>query len=184
MSAITDYYSGTGPDHLGRTHADTLALPLPELEPCHDYIQWWFPLPEASAYFPGAPLLDREDQAAFWGSGTLRESLLASLDRMLEFYGLPSRDDGATRPGQWPRVREWATPGNHNLLRLTRITRSLFLLGCEREAGWLLRQLCAVYNVLGEQIGPVTLTYWAAAAHGSLPSSMDRERMTPERTGD
>lgn len=160
MSAITDFYDGTGTDHLGRTRKQILALPLPELEPCHDYIQWLFPLPEPSAYFPGAPLLT-EDDATWLARHPL--DMLDSLERMLEFYGLPSRDGGKTREGSWARVRQWATPGNHNLLRLTRIMRCLTLCGCTASAEWVLRQLCAVFSIFGQDIGPETLAYWACA---------------------
>ena len=49
MSSIATFLDKSGVDGHGRTHADVLALGDPELEARHDFIQWLFPLPEASA---------------------------------------------------------------------------------------------------------------------------------------
>ncbi len=75
---------------------------------------------------------------------------------MRAFYGLP---------GGKARQARWVTPGNHNLLRLSRILRCLHLLGFEDEARALLRDLEALYKAgAGAAIGPVTLGYWRRAA--------------------
>ena len=156
MSALVDFYTGSGTDSQGRTLAEIHAWDDAKLEAVHDYIQWLFPLPEASAYNPDAPLLTDGDITAFHDRDDLHTALGKSLVRMRVFYGLPS---GKARQAQW------VTPGNHNMLRLSRILRSLHLLGLEHEAHALFRDLEALYKAgAGAVIGPVTLGYWRRAA--------------------
>ena len=156
MSALVDFYAGTGTDNHGRSLAEIQAWDDGQLETVHNYIQWLFPLPEASAYNPDAPLLTDADIAVFHDRPDLLTAMGKSLARMRAFYGLPT---GKARQAQW------VTPGNHNMLRLSRILRSLHLLGLENEAQALLRDLEALYKAgAGAVIGPVTLGYWRRAA--------------------
>ncbi len=152
-SAIVQFYSGAGPDHRGRWLTQTQDWDDATLEAVHDYIQWLFPLPEASGFNPDAPLLTPGDIAEFREQSRLRRALLGSLTRMKAFYGI-------SPAGPQP----WLTPGNHNLLRLSRILRSLNLLGLEEEARSLLASLEALYaGGAAAIIGPVTLGYWRRA---------------------
>ena len=156
MTAILDFYEARAPDDRGRSLADILAWDDARLEAVHDYIQWVFPLPERSAFNPGAPLLTDADIAAFHDHPALHVALCKSLARMRAFYGLP---------GGKARQAAWLTPGNHNLLRLSRILRCLHLLGLEHESHALLRDLEALYKAgAGAVIGAETLGYWRRAA--------------------
>ena len=151
MSPVVQFYSGVGTDGRGRSLASIVAWDDGRLEAVHDYIQWLFPLPEASGFNAGAPILTAEDIAAFRVSPALLDALRRSLARMRAFYRLP---------GGGP----WLTPGNHNLLRLSRILRCLHVLGLDPEAASLLRELEALYDGgAGRVIGPVTLGYWRRA---------------------
>jgi hypothetical protein len=163
MSAILDFYAGTGRDGAGRTLADVLALSPAEKETRHDFIQWLFPLDQPSRYNPGAPLLRPEDIAEFRTTPELRARLLAALDAMLAFYGLrrepatpvirPMRDD-------WPDGVHWLSPGDHNHLRLSRMVQSLALLG---EAAWaaaLRDRLVALATAHPDRISPATARVW------------------------
>ena len=166
-SAILRFAVG-GPDHRGRTRQDILARDDRWLEDTHDYIQWLFPLPEPSPYNPEAPVLGRDDIAAFRADASLREGLLDGFDRMLAFYGFeslarlePPRPDAA-----------WISPRNHNLLRISRILRSLALLGCEQQAGLFHQALERLAEGgAGPVFGAVTLAHWRAAARGALPGA-------------
>ena len=152
MSPLVRFYAGDAPDARGRWLADIQGWDDARLEAVHDYIQWLFPLPEPSGFNPAAPLLTAEDSAAFHREPALRAALLASWQRMRRFYGLPV---GAAR---------WLTPGNHNMLRLTRILRCLHLLGLQGDADALLRDLEALYaGGHARAIGPVTLEHWQRA---------------------
>ncbi|TMJ38226.1 MAG: hypothetical protein E6G87_06875, partial [Alphaproteobacteria bacterium] len=57
------FLTGEGHDHRGRFLADVLAFDNAILERSHDYIQWLFPLPEASRFSAGAPVLSHEEIA-------------------------------------------------------------------------------------------------------------------------
>ena len=105
----------------------------------HDYIQWLFPLKEPSRANPSAPLLTSEDIAWFRESPPRLEALHRAFDRILAFYGFEAVGSGGDtrirRSSDWPsRSANWLRPANHNHLRLTRIMKSLILLGLSEEA--------------------------------------------------
>jgi hypothetical protein len=169
MSAITEFFEGRGRDGSGRTLEEILRWSDGRLEDVHDYIQWLFPLPERSGANPWAPVLDAEDIAAFHRDAALRERLREGFDRMLAFYGL-TRRDGEIVPtaGFEQHARHWLTPGNHNHLRLTRILRSLRVLGLEEEAQRLWKALETIH---GREAGAGrysiterTFAFWRRAA--------------------
>jgi hypothetical protein len=163
-SPLVRFYRGEGSDTRGRTLDDILAWDDGQLEAVHDYIQWLFPLDEPSRFNPDAPLLTPADRLAFRHE-PLAANLRRALDRMLAFYGLrfdPSdRRPHIVRSSAWnDRSPHWLQPGNHNLLRLSRIIRSLALLGQPDLA-------TALYGVLKKEcegrVSAVTLGYWKEA---------------------
>jgi hypothetical protein len=84
---------------------------------------------------------------------------------MLAFYGLAiERSAGEPRIGRSARWNErsatWLHPSNHNLLRLTRMIRSLALLGQSRLASALYR---ALKQECEGRVSAVTLEYWREA---------------------
>jgi Opioid growth factor receptor (OGFr) conserved region len=87
---------------------------------------------------------------------------------MLAFYGLRLIEHDGTpailRAGNWmDRSRVWLRPGNHNFLRLTRIMRSLTLLGQPQLARALFDALAEEYDQAAIVIGARTLGFWKAA---------------------
>ena len=163
-SRIVRFYQGDSPDTRGRALDEILAWDDGQLEAVHDYIQWLFPLDEPSRFNPDAPLLTPADRLAF-RQEPLAANLRRALDRMLTFYGLrfdPSdRRPHIVRSSAWnDRSPHWLQPGNHNLLRLSRIIRSLALLG---QAG-LAEALYMALKKEGEgRVTAVTLGYWKEA---------------------
>ena len=154
-SPIVAFHAGAGTDARGRTRADILGWPDNRLEAVHDYIQWLFPLPEPSGFNPDAPLLTTADRAAFAADETLRRNLAGAHDRMLRFYGLDRS------PADPARLQEWQTPGNHNMLRITRILRCLVLLGLPSRATAMLDRL---RDADSPAIGARTWRFWDEAA--------------------
>lgn len=130
----------------------------------HDYIQWLFPLPEPSQYNQFAPILDAEQIAKFLTDAELRAELLASLDKMLGFYGFERNNMSIIRSNRWEeRSRNWLRPGNHNHLRLARILRSLSILGIKDYALALFEALNAVFSEKSSVISDITMGYWKRA---------------------
>ena len=135
MNALILFYMGSHPDNRGRLLADILAKDDLWLEVTHDYIQWLFPNRVPSRVVPDAPVVTREVQAAFANDEILRQHLKASFHRMLAFYGLATAESGIVKAGNWEvRKPNWFVADTHNNLRITRILKSLTLLGLKNEA--------------------------------------------------
>jgi Opioid growth factor receptor (OGFr) conserved region len=165
-SQLIAFYSGDGTDNRGRTLAEIWAWDDEQLEYVHDYIQWLFPLAEASMFNFSAPILTADDIKQFRGKPDLRCNLRKSFQRMLSFYGFVLDETGAgavISPGpQFSRhAMNWLTPNNHNFLRLTRIMKSTTLLGMPSSAQALLACLEDLHaSEAGTTIGPRTMQYW------------------------
>ena len=166
-SALLGFYRHAGRDHRGRTLDVIRAYDADRLEGTHDFIQWLFPLPEPSGANPNAPRLTQADIEAFESDAGLRNELRRSLQVMLGFYGLRLVDapgaprierggDYASRSAQW-------LARSHNFLRISRILRSLTLLGCAPEARAFLQCLEEIQRENAQDIGPDTLRYWRRA---------------------
>ena len=167
-SPLVGFYRGDGRDHRGRLLSDIHAFDPHELESHHDYIQWLFPLPEPSGANAEAPLLSSEDIAAFASDESLRTALLQSFRMMMRFYGLDlwegRPDIKVARGARFAERRQvWLTRGNHNFLRISRILRSLTLLGLGGHATALLKSLEGLYVEEASTIGDTTMGYWRRA---------------------
>ncbi len=170
MSNLIAFYRNQGPDASGRFLYQIHLWPDHLLESVHDYIQWLFPLREGSAFNPDAPVLTDEDIECFRKDPALREALIRSFRRMLDFYGfkLGSREEGKPlvgRAGPWPvQSRRWLTEGNHNFMRITRMLTSLSILGLPEHARAFLGALEDVHrNEAGAIIGERSVGFWRAA---------------------
>jgi hypothetical protein len=167
---VVRFYRGLGIDHRGRTLAEILQWDNDALEEVHDYIQWLFPLDEPSGASRHAPVLTAADISTFRSDATLKETLRRSLVRMLAFYGFELIDkDGAPQVAparDWEdRAGVWLHPYNHNYLRLTRMMKSLSLLGLAEYAHSLRDALLTESGLIGRDvIGSTTLQYWKNAA--------------------
>jgi hypothetical protein len=169
MSRLVEFYAGRATDTEGRRLAAILAWDDDDLEQVHDFIQWLFPLPEASRFNPDAPLLSAADVAAFRADAHLRANLEKSFARILTFLGLACAAAGkvVAGPNLAARARDvWAFP-NHNWLRITRILRSLTLLGLEDRARAFFERLEDFYARHKYPIGADTFAYWKNAVEST-----------------
>ncbi len=165
MSQLLAFYRGEGRDSEGRRLEEIWTWDDNDLEMVHDFIQWLFPLPERSHYNPDAPLLTEQDIRAFRGDPALPARLRRSLERMLRFLGLVLTDDGTVSEGDnfAARVPEVWAHFNHNWLRITRVLRSLTLLGLEDLARAFYHRLDALYRSRRFPIPADTFRYWSEA---------------------
>ena len=162
--ALLEFYNGTGSDNRGRRIEDVWRFSHDELEDIHDYIQWLFPLAERSDFNPDAPILDQSTIERFQTDENLRRSLERSLEIMLSFYGFRLDGERIVPSATFrQRAANWLTPGNHNYLRLTRILKSLSLLGLGERAAQLLDCLEGVHADNEDVIGARTLAFWRGA---------------------
>jgi len=165
---IVAFFRG-GPDTSGRTLDEILAWDDVMLEDAHDYIQWVFPTTRRSDFNPTAPVLAPGAIAEFKRDGLFRERLVQALRRMLRFYGFELAESGGhpvvTHGANWPVRRiEWLSPGDHNLLRITRILDSLSTLGLNEHARALLSALLELEKGAdGRAIGARTFQFWRDA---------------------
>jgi hypothetical protein len=169
-SELIAFYRGDGRDHRGRSLSDIQQFDFDELELNHDYIQWLFPLPEPSGASAFAPLLSGDDIQRFQSDESLRIRLRRSFEIMLRFFGLElSHASGAgplnvvTSTSFEERRQVWLHVGSHNFLRITRILRSLSLLGCSRDAAAFLEYLESLYARVPDAIGETPIGYWRRA---------------------
>ncbi len=171
MSRLVSFYRGAATDSERRKLDDILSWDDDDLEAVHDFIQWLFPLPEPSQFNADASLVDEDDIEEFKRDKFLRANLGRSFARILRFLGLTRTDNGEVLEGGnfQARARDvWAAP-NHNWLRLTRILRSLKLLGLEAEAEALYGRLNAFYTGKRFPIPADTFRYWTQAVRGEMP---------------
>lgn len=142
-NASPAFYLGSHPDNRSRTLAEVLRQDDFWLEVTHDYIQWLFPLAESSRVNPQAPLVDAITAWTFASDDLLRRHLMASFLRMLNFFGVQRETSGEiSKAANWnERKGDWFTRDSHNSLRITRILKSLALLGLPDEARELQRAL-------------------------------------------
>ncbi|HIK38800.1 MAG: opioid growth factor receptor-related protein [Geminocystis sp.] len=167
---IVPFYLDKIPNTSGEKISQIWQWSFQRLEASHSYIQWLFPLKEKSAYSPYAPLLTDEVISQFHSNSQLQENLSRSFSLMLDFYGLQmnrnpvSQQVEITRGVSFgERAKGWLTNRNHNYLRLTRILKSLSLLGKKAEARSFYHCLKEIYAEYSDIIGEITFNYWSNA---------------------
>ncbi|KAI1381196.1 opioid growth factor receptor conserved region-domain-containing protein [Hypoxylon crocopeplum] len=129
-----------GTDHQGRRFDDIISWPADRLESTHDFIQLLFPLPEPSQSAPTSPVLTVEATRYFRGHLGLKDNMKLALVCMMSFYGFqvdwsPCGTVVTIVPKnvQNPYVR-WYVDSSHHHRRITRIIRSLRVLGLLNES--------------------------------------------------
>ncbi|MGA3103577.1 MAG: opioid growth factor receptor-related protein [Terriglobales bacterium] len=149
--------------------------PDDRLETVHDFVQWLFPLPERSGFNVTAPILTPESIEEFWMRPELLENLRVSFVHMLNFYGFEVRLGEritVTRAANFAvKAAGWLSPSNHNHLRITRILRSLSVLGLDAEAVAFFDCLREIYGEEQSKAEPAiseeTMRYWEKSVSDS-----------------
>lgn len=191
---LVRFYDPTihAPDAHNRTLPTILSWPDSALESRHDYIQILFPLPEPSPVHPSAPTIDEATFTHFRSTPSLRAELRRALERMIAFYGLESSSSAGYSPSSSTTTSTtysvhlsplfplrapltWLTRNNHNHLRITRIIRSLRVLGCAVEAEAFYTALKDVADGRGG-ISARSMGFWTRAARGALNVPPEDER--------
>ena len=170
---VTQFFKGEGKSEWNESLETYRAFTDTELEDRHNYVQYFFPSPEPSAFNSSAPIVTKEDEVAFREDKFLRDQLLMNLTRMLifwEFTMTQTEDDKIQFALASSFVEKEAIDvilrhphhKHHNLLRLTRVTKSLHSLGLTQHAvafqHFLIHVLAPVIDA-----PPRTLQFWQEA---------------------
>jgi hypothetical protein len=138
------------------------------LEESHSFIQWIFPSDEASRFNHDSVVLSAADASAIAGRIVPALRVKESLTMMLEFYGFEHYSDGV-RVRDRQRLQHLVR-NTHNWMRISRILRSLVLLGlsCYAKAF-----LCALEDAVAQgDLAPCQSScdnFWRKSAHGPIP---------------
>ncbi|KAH9905455.1 opioid growth factor receptor conserved region-domain-containing protein [Xylariomycetidae sp. FL2044] len=182
-----------GPDARGRKLNQILSWTDARLEASHDYIQILFPLPEGSVFNDYAPVIDETTFLHFRSHDGLKRNVRRAFERMMGFYGFDvqydahatgaanhSSGDGESNPvivtpKSDPRsgFRFWLKPLDHNHLRITRIIRSLRVLGLPREAEAFYAALLDANERSPVRVRQSSQQFWERAATGPLHTAPD-----------
>ena len=109
-TALTNFLSGSGTDHAGRTYQDILDQDDQWLDYTHDWVQWCFPLFEKSQSVKNAPTLESSYEVEVIRTCSIcQENMRLGLIRYAEFL----RDND-----------HWLRHHDHNHLRITRVIKS------------------------------------------------------------
>ena len=160
---IVDFLAGKSGDHKGRKYTDMLTWTDAQIEDAHDSIQWLFPLHEESGHFSSAPVVTKEDVERAKSDPIVLLNLSAATKRMEQFLAIGEYDDDMLQ-------RIWCRNRNHNLLRITRIIRSLRLFGLDTHARRFHDEAFKVANK--HSISDSTLVYWRRALEDDLWKSL------------
>lgn len=154
LQAIMYFQQGAGNDPKGRRLRDYRNFTDEQMESEHDFIQYMFPTDQVSKFNPNAWLLQSEPDILI-----MKECALPIMRSVFQYMGYLSRSNG------------WRTTGNHNILRISRMLRSVKLICGDDMAFDLLCLVCEFqtdvqilvcdFDVNGS--GVTVLDYWFAA---------------------
>ena len=130
ITDIEGFLAGTKADGVGRSVEQILDCDNAYWERTHDFIQWLFPLTEASRSVRNAPVLTDDEIKQIRESEIAQANIQRSVLRYKEFLA------GTT---------EWRNGYDHNHLRISRVIKSLRLLVSDEAANgfkyWVAGQL-------------------------------------------
>ncbi len=168
---LISFYRGQEPNNRQATFEQILSWDDGQLEADHNYIQWLFPLASQSNHNRTAPVLDAATIQTFRNDAALKSQMLRSFRRILPFYGLQMNEAtlAITRaPNFNARATVWLTPPDqnyHNFLRITRIIRSMNILGLpEYGKGFFAIMEDIARNEGAGVVSPETLRIWRSAS--------------------
>jgi Opioid growth factor receptor (OGFr) conserved region len=162
FDAARSFLEGTGTDDRGRIFEEILRQDDQWFEYTHDFIQWLFPIDTPSGVNPNAPVITASEGRDLGANAKIAGNMRRAFDRIAAFYGFDVKDGIIERKINYSfRAPNWAARPTHNDLRISRILRSLTLLGLSSEA----KLFCdAAMTAVREYRGDTGVQrYWSAA---------------------
>ncbi|MBU6290868.1 MAG: hypothetical protein KGN40_02790 [Burkholderiales bacterium] len=144
-SRLVAFLEGSGTDSQGRGLSDIWQFDDDTIDFTHDFIQWMFPLREASGSNFTAPTLLASEIETIRSSLQCLRNLEESTKWMLSFFN---------------RTEVFFYYTNHNHLRVTRIIKSLRLLHSDLLADKFKQEVLDMVQSRAARINPVTVAFW------------------------
>jgi hypothetical protein len=145
----------------GKTIHEILNISAPQMGPTGGIIQWLFPLTTPSTHVPSAPTLSPTEVVVFRTEPKIRELYLIGVNRFLERWGIAVHGISGSIEPDFNMKKKWMYPSYHAYMPITRILRSLKLLGFPDEFATLLKLLLLCNKRCGNRIDRTTLDIWA-----------------------
>jgi hypothetical protein len=169
---IVRFYKGMCGNNVADTLEDVWTWSHGKLEMDHDWIQWAFPSNEPSKMNSAAPTLSRTQAEVFKQDAELQQKVKKSFLVFLDFLGLKMvRDDEvveivAKDPSEDKEKDPlwWTKEFNHNMLRVTRVLKSLRLTGHQKYADALFKTLLTFKDRLSAN----SFRHWTRATFDDL----------------
>jgi len=145
----------------GKTIHEILNLSAPQIGPTGGIIQWLFPLTRPSTHVPSAPTLTPYELNQFRVDPKLRELYMIGVNRFLEKFAISVNGRTGSIAADWRTNKKWKFPSYHAFMPITRILRSMKLLGFTEESVTLMKLLLLCHKRGGgDVIDKVTLDAW------------------------
>lgn len=130
LSLNTDAYILFLSDQLstgsGRLYSQILKSTTEQLENDHQFIQWLFPLQEASAYVSQSPIINlKQLQSAIQNDPTICQKMLASTIMMFKHWGLTIHNSCKESNPVVINLQNLKRLNGHDGLRFSRVLQSL-----------------------------------------------------------
>lgn len=159
MHNLVSFYLKESPNCDGRTLEELWEWSDDDWDFEHGFIQWLFPTIEESRFNPDAPTLNEEHIRQWHQDGLLRHNLRTSYERWLRFCGVGLVNGELILVDAKKNV--WGGM-NHNWWRITRVLKSLSVLGLNAEAAEFFSLLKRIRHQVG--VDNETWAYWSEAA--------------------
>jgi hypothetical protein len=158
---LLKYFSGERVHPGGKTIHESLNMNGPRIGNTGGVIQWLFPLTTPSTHVPRAPTLSPFELKVFRTDPELRELYLVGVNRFLERFGISVHGNSGSIEPDFNTRKKWMYPSYHAFMPVTRILRSLKLLGFPDEFATLLKILLLCNKRCGgDRIDRTTLDIW------------------------
>lgn len=134
-----------------------------EYDGYHDFIQWVFPSDEPSMILRDAPVVTEEDAVEFRESASAQIKLFHSYRQFLGFLGIKIDLRGDLVIVDQGKFYQRVCRRNHNLQRITRVLRSLYILGLPERAQQFHQFLVDADKEYG--LNQISMDYWSNAVN-------------------
>ncbi len=123
-------------------------------------MQWLFPLTTPSRHVPGAPVLTERELLLFRSVHEIRKRFLGAVNKFLEVYGIAVHGDSVSIAPGFNLRKKWVYATSHSWMPVTRMLRSLKLLGFAVEFSTLRKALLLCNQRAGGKVDRQTMDIW------------------------